>query len=253
MPMLRRLRPGWGLVPVICLLGLWEAVARLDLVPGSILFPSFSAVAAEFTALLANGVLAENFLRTLLRVLLGFSTGSTAGLIVGILIGWKRLVDRSLSPIISLLYPIPALGWLPVLMLWIGITEVLPVAIIFISSFFPVCYNTSTGVRSVARNHIWAARSLGASEFSILRRVIVPLAIPNIFTGLRLVAGMAWRVVIAAEMVAIPTGIGALLIRAESLIRIDVIFVCLMVLSLMCFTFEQCFRYIERAFTTQWR
>jgi len=251
--MLRRLRPAWGVVPIVCFVGIWEAAARLGLVPGKMLFPAFSDVAAEFFDLLVSGVLAESFLRTLLRVLLGFSTGSVAGLLVGVLIGWKQVVDRSLSPIISLMYPIPALGWLPVLMLWMGITEVLPVAIIFISSFFPVCYNTSTGVKNVARTHIWAARSLGASELVILLTVIVPLALPNIFTGLRLVAGMAWRVVIAAEMVAIPTGIGALLMRAESLIRIDVIFVCLMVLSLMCFTFEQCFHYLERALTAKWR
>ena len=82
--------------------------------------------------------------------------------------------------------------------------------------------------------------------------VIVPLALPSIFTGLRLEAGMAWRVVIAAEMVAIPTGIGALMMRAESLIRIDVIIVCLMVLSVMCFSFEKSLSYLEQRLTAKW-
>jgi len=117
----------------------------------------------------------------------------------------------------------------------------LPIAIIFICSFFPVLYNTITGIKTVPEDFIKVAKTLGASPIKILTTVILPLALPNIFTGLRLEAGMAWRVIIAAEMVAIPTGIGALLMRAESLIRVDIIIVCLMVLSVMCLSFEKFF------------
>ncbi len=87
----------------------------------------------------------------------------------------------------------------------------------------------------------------------ILTTVVIPLALPNIFTGLRLEAGMAWRVIIAAEMVAIPTGIGALLMKAENLIRIDIIIVCLIILSVMCFSFEKFFIYLENKITGRWR
>ena len=114
-------------------------------------------------------------------------------------------------------------------MLWIGINEMLPITIIFICSFFPVLYNTVTGIRNVDKAYIRVAKTLGASNTRILATVVIPLALPNIFTGLRLEAGMAWRVIIAAEMVAIPTGIGALMMKAESLIRIDIIIVCLTV------------------------
>ena len=96
------------------------------------------------------------------------------------------------------------------------------------------------------------AGTLGASDRKILTTVILPLALPNIFTGLKLEAGMAWRVVIAAEMVAIPTGIGALLIRSESLLRVDIIIVCLMVLSIMCLVFERIFQYAEWRLTKEW-
>ena len=253
MSILNKIKPGWGLVPVLVFLGLWELLARLDAFPGHLFFPSFSDVIREFFSLIESGVLTDNFFHSLLRVLIGFSAGSFVGLVVGILMGWKNLVDRAFGPIISLIYPIPALGWLPLLMLWIGINELLPIAIIFICSFFPVCYNTTTGVKNVRQNYVRAARTLGASEIRILFTVILPLAVPNIFTGLRLEAGMAWRVIIAAEMVAIPTGIGALLMRAESLIRIDIIIVCLMVLSVMCFLFERCFQYLEQAMTAKWR
>ena len=250
---LKLLKPGWGILPVAIFLAVWEMLARLNLVPGHFFFPPFSAVVVEFYYLTANGVLGDNFLSSLLRVLIGFSAGSLAGLIIGVVMGWKEFINKTLSPIISLIYPIPALGWLPLLMLWIGINEMLPIAIIFICSFFPISYNTATGVRSVDRNFIQAARTLGASEFRILATVVLPLAIPNIFTGLRLESGMAWRVIIAAEMVAIPTGIGALLMKAESLIRVDIIIVCLMVLSVMCLSFERFFAYLEWKITSKWR
>ncbi|MBW1689560.1 MAG: ABC transporter permease subunit, partial [Deltaproteobacteria bacterium] len=143
--------------------------------------------------------------------------------------------------------------WLPILMLWFGIGEMLPIIIIFICSFFPVLYNTVTGIKTVDRNLIKAAKTLGASERNILTTIALPLALPSIFTGLRLEAGMAWRTIIAAEMVAIPTGIGALLMKAESLIRIDIVIVCLIVLAGMCLFFEKFFLYMEHRLTGKWR
>jgi NitT/TauT family transport system permease protein len=250
---LSRIKPGWGLLPIAIFLAVWEIVARLNLAPGGLLFPPFSAVVVEFYHLTVNGVLGENFLSSLSRVLIGFCTGSLAGMGMGILMGWREIANKALNPIFSLLYPIPALGWLPLLMLWLGVSEALPITIIFICSFFPVLYNTITGVKNVDQGYVKTARALGASDRRILRTVVIPLALPNIFTGLRLEAGMAWRVVIAAEMVAIPTGIGALMMKAESLIRIDIIIVCLIVLAVMCLSFERFFAHMEERLTRQWR
>ncbi|MCK5306760.1 MAG: ABC transporter permease, partial [Candidatus Omnitrophica bacterium] len=210
-------------------------------------------VIQEFYHLIANGVLIDNFLSSLIRVLIGLSAGSIAGITVGILLGYEQNLHKVTHPILSLFYPIPALGWLPILMLWFGISEMLPIMIIFICSFFPVLYNTVTGIKGVNKDFIKAAQSLGASEWKVLTTVVIPLALPNIFTGLRLEAGMAWRVIIAAEMVAIPTGIGALLMRAESLLRMDIIIVCLMVLAIMCLSFERFFIYLEHKLTHKWK
>jgi NitT/TauT family transport system permease protein len=243
----------WGILPVAVFLAIWEIVARLNIVSEQFFFPPFSTVALEFYYLTANGVLGSNFLSSLSRVLIGFCAGSIAGIAVGIIMGWRDTINKALNPIVSLIYPIPALGWLPLLMLWIGINEMLPITIIFICSFFPVLYNTVTGIRNVDRDYIQVARTLGASDVKILATVVMPLALPNIFTGLRLEAGMAWRVIIAAEMVAIPTGIGALMMKAESLIRIDIIIVCLIVLSVMCLAFEKFFAYLEAKITTKWK
>ncbi len=250
---LKKLKPGWGLLPVAVFLAIWELVARLNLTPGEFDFPPFSAVVVEFYYLATSGVLGDNFLSSLVRVLIGFCAGSIAGLAVGMMMGWRDSLNKALHPIVSLLYPIPALGWLPLLMLWIGINELLPITIIFICSFFPVLYNTVTGIRNVDKDYIRVARTLGASDFRILTTVVMPLALPNVFTGLRLEAGMAWRVIIAAEMVAIPTGIGALMMKAESLIRMDIIIVCLIVLAVMCLSFEKFFEYLEAKLTTRWR
>ncbi len=250
---LKKIKPGWGILPVAIFLAIWEVVARLNLIPGQFFFPPFSVVMGEFYHLTANGVLGHNFLSSLTRVLIGFCAGSIAGIIVGTIMGWRDFAHKALNPIISLLYPIPALGWLPLLMLWIGINEMLPITIIFICSFFPVLYNTVTGIRNVDKDYVQVARTLGASDIKILTTVVMPLALPNIFTGLRLESGMAWRVIIAAEMVAIPTGIGALLMKAESLIRIDIIIVCLIVLSVMCLSFEKFFAYLETRLTAKWR
>jgi len=253
MSRLKKLKPGWAALPIAIFLATWEIVARLNLIPGQFFFPPFSAVVLEFYYLTANGVLGENFLSSLTRVLIGFCAGSIAGIVVGIMMGWRDGMNKALNPIISLLYPIPAIGWLPLLMLWIGINEMLPITIVFVCSFFPVLYNTVTGIRNVDKYYVHAARTLGASDARILATVVMPLALPNIFTGLRLEAGMAWRVIIAAEMVAIPTGIGALLMKAESLIRIDIIIVCLVVLAVMCLTFEKFFEYLEDKMTAKWR
>ncbi len=248
-----RIKTSWGILPIVVFLIAWEIVARLDLVPGQFFLPAFSEVMRELILLTGEGILTDHLLKSGLRVLIGFCAGSMAGVAIGVAMGWNETMNRTLHPVLSLLYPIPALGWLPLLMIWVGIGEMLPILIVFICSFFPILYNTVTGIRGVSRDFIKAARTLGASDTRILMTVILPIALPNIFTGLRLEAGMAWRVIIAAEMVAIPTGIGALMMKAESLMRIDIIIVCLMILSVVCFSIERLFLYIEERLTKEWR
>jgi ABC-type nitrate/sulfonate/bicarbonate transport system permease component len=231
---------------------IWEVTAR-TLASNQALFPPFSAVMEELVVLVKNGMLWENFRWSLMRVLIGFTAGSLSGIFMGVLLGSKRVIFRSLHPIFSLLYPVPTLGWIPVFMLWFGIGEILPIALLFVCAFFPIYYNTETGIRTVGRDMIHAARTLGAGNYQILKTIVIPLALPSIFTGLRLEAGMAWRTTMAAEMIAIPTGIGALLMKAETLIRMDIVIVCLIVLSVMGFSFERFFLYLEKKTTGGWR
>jgi ABC-type nitrate/sulfonate/bicarbonate transport system permease component len=146
-------------VPILVFLALWELAARFGPFSATQLFPPFSAVLEELVRLYKTGVLSEHLVRTLGRVLIGLCLGTTLGVVTGTVMGWHKATDRSLSPIVSLLYPIPALGWLPLMMLWIGINEMLPVAIITVGAFFPSCYNTAAGLRSVDGRLIDAARN----------------------------------------------------------------------------------------------
>lgn len=240
------------ILPILIFVALWEILARSAIFSEHSLFPPFSAVIAETYTLFAQGMMARSLFSTLCRVLIGLCIGCVCGMAVGTIMGWRQTFNRSLTPVISILHPIPALGWLPLLMIWIGINEILPIAIIAIGAFFPVCYSTSAGIRNVDKETIKAAHILGASELRILFHVIFPIAAPHIFAGLKLSSGMAWRTVIAAEMVAIPTGIGALLMKAESLIRVDIIMSCLVVLSVMCLVFEKGFAFMERRMLGKW-
>ncbi len=241
-----------GLIPIGIFIIIWEFSARTGLIPGNFFMPSFSEIIETFYNLLINGVIFENLGYSLLRVLAGFILGTLAGITVGIIMARSYFIDRMFNPILALLYPIPSLGWLPILIILFGIGNIVPVILIFICSFFPLMYNTYTGIKNVPKEYIHAAETLGASNFTILKTILIPLALPNIFTGLRLEAGMAWRTVIAAEMIAIPTGIGALLMKGESLVRMDVIIVCLIVLSLMSLLFEKFFSYLEVKMTGDW-
>lgn len=251
MGVLRGLKAPNAFVPIFVAFLSWEVASRAGFWK-VLLLPPPSRLFWTFLGLLEGMDLPWALLKSTLRVLCGLSLGAAVGFIFGVLMGLKEAMDRWLSPIFSLLYPIPSLGWLPLLLIWLGPGEGLAVALIFICSMFPVLYNTLAGIKSVPRELIYASKVLGASPFRTLREVLFPLALPQILTGLRLEAGMAWRVLLAAEMIAIPTGIGALMWKAESLMRVDVILVCLGVLSLLCFAFERFFLWLERR-ATKWR
>lgn len=239
-----------SIIPIAVFIFIWQILAYSANTP---LFPTPGKVGIEFISLLKNGILLENLLSSLWRVTIGFLLGSIVGIITGILMGSNKIIEKSLQPLISILYPIPTLGWLPLLIIWIGINNRLPITLIFICAFFPVTYNTLTGIKEVKEEYIKSAKVLGASQKYTLRKVVIPMALPNIFSGLRQESGMVWRTVIAAEMFAVPNGIGSLLINAESLIRVDIIMVCLGVLSFMCFIFDRSFIYIENKMISEWR
>ncbi len=229
----------------------WEVIVRARLFPEYLFLPFLEVILTAFL-LAENGILWKYLAASLLRVLTGLALGSITGIGLGILMSYREKVHRALHPIFSLLMPIPILGWLHLFVLWIGINEALPILLIFICSFFPVLYNTISGIRSADRSYVEIARSLVASERRTFLDIVIPLALQNIITGMRLEAGMAWRTIVATEMIAISVGIGFLLINSQYLLRVDVIMVCLGVLAIMSLLFERMLLWVERK-STKWR
>ena len=182
---------------------------------------------------------------TLFRVTIGFVIGTASGITLGLLAGINEKVNQFMTPIASIIYPIPSIGWIPVLMIWFGISNSVPVIAIFICSFFPIFLNTVRGVKDIDQSIIYAAKTMGTSKTCLIRKIILPLALPNIFTGLKLESGMSIRTGVVAEMLAIPSGLGYLLMKGESLIDTQLIFVVLIVMGLISLVVDYTIRKVE--------
>jgi NitT/TauT family transport system permease protein len=158
-----------------------------------------------------------------LRVAKGFGLAILAGIPLGIVIGWSRLVAALVDPTIQWLRPIPITAWLPISIAIYGISDFGAIFLISIGAFYPIVINTTQGARDVEKNWIRAALMMGGSPWDILRRVVLPAALPSIFTGLRIGLGIAWTAVIVAEMVAVKSGLGYVLWDAYYVGRMDIV------------------------------
>ncbi len=234
---------GW--IPIILFFAIWETVARLPSTP-QYLFPPFSKVVARLVEEALKGNLIKNMFITLYRVAVGFSVGAITGIILGLISGISEKFNETISPIVALLYPIPSIGWIPVLMVWFGISNAVPIIAIFICSFFPIYMNALRGVRSVDSSIVNAARTMGATKFTLIKNIILPLSMPNIFTGLKLESGMSLRTGIVSEMLAIPSGLGYMLMKGESLIDVNLIFAVLLSIALVSVAIDFGVKFLEK-------
>ncbi len=233
------------LLPIILFFGLWEVIARLPATP-QYLFPPFTVVLKRFALELLKGSLLKNTLITLYRVAIGFALGALSGIILGLFAGISEKFNEALSPIVFLIYPIPSIGWIPVLMIWFGLSDAVPIIAVFICSFFPIYLNTIRGVKSVEESIINAAKTMGADKFTLIKKIILPLSMPNIFTGLKLESGMSLRTGVVSEMLAIPSGLGFLLMKGESLIDVSLMFSVLLAIAILSIGIDFGMRQIER-------
>jgi NitT/TauT family transport system permease protein len=210
----------------------WEAVARAGWVP--VLFlPSPLGVLGEGREMLQSGELAEHVTASLQRLLLGFAVGAGLGVVVGIVVGFFAAAEAVGAPLIAATFPIPKIALLPLLILWLGLGEPSKVAVIALGVFFPMAINTFTGVRQADPLLVRAAVAFGARRWSVIRKVVLPSALPMIFAGLRLGAGTALLLLVAAEMIAVESGIGFLVLHAGNLMQTTKLMVGIVVLSLL--------------------
>jgi NitT/TauT family transport system permease protein len=230
-----RLDAGLGLVSLVTMLLLWYLVTRfrIDFYVRFTNVPSPADVLQKFIEINHTTSFLDNVLISLRRIWLGFGIAAILGVSLGLLVGRYRMVRGLLFPALEALRPIPAIAWVPIsVMLWPS-NEVSIVFITFLGAFFPILLNTVEGVHAIDKVLLRAASSLGASEASMFRHVVLPGALPHIFTGLALGMGVAWVSLIAAEMISGQFGVGYATWEAYSLISYPEIVVGMITIGLL--------------------
>jgi NitT/TauT family transport system permease protein len=185
------------------------------------------------------------------RVLVGFLLASASGVLIGCLIGWFRLVSDLVDPVIQILRPIPITAWVPFAVIFFGIRDGSAFFLIALGAFFPIVVNTAAGVAGTPKLLVRAARMLGIRPHMLLPRVVLPAAMPFIFTGLRLGIGLAWVLVIVAEMMAVKSGLGFAMWDAYYFLRLDIIIAAMLSVGALGFLTDLVLRLIGR-WTLRW-
>ncbi len=228
---------------LVVLLGIWQYISMqvLDATTRTLLPPP-TAIFSAFWELLSSGELLRHMRDSLKRELTAFSWALVA-IPLGVAMGWWKAVNDQVDPIIEMLRPVPPLAWIPLSILWFGIGDTQNQFIIFLGIFFPILLNTITGVRGVDQNLVRAARCLGASEWSVLWRVVVRAALPNIITGIRVGLGVGWMALVAAELVGANSGLGFLINDARTILRTDYIIVGMATIGLIGLAIDRTVRF----------
>ncbi|HEV8472929.1 MAG TPA: ABC transporter permease [Methylomirabilota bacterium] len=222
--------PWFVLLPLL-LLAVWHlAVTRGWTTPGIIPAPAqvleawrtwiFGAPTRSLSPY--SGTWVANVVYSSRRVLQGFGLAALIGIPLGLLIGWNRLAARVVDPSIQLLRPVPITAWLPFSIAVFGIYDASALFLIGLGAFYPIVVNTTHGVRDTNLLLLRAARMMGARQSTVVAKVVLPSALPAIFTGLRLGIGVAWTAVIVAEMIAVKSGLGYVLWDAYYVGRMDI-------------------------------
>ena len=210
----RAARLGRALLVPVAVLVIWEVISRTGAI-SAIIMPAPSRVGVRWWDYAASGEMLQDAFGSLYRVLGGFAIGAGLALPLGLLMGAKDWVHQLFDPLLQIVRPIPPIAFIPLAILWFGLGNPPAFFLIALGAFFPVLVNTIAGVRHVDAIHLRAARNLGASEWTIFRRVILPSAMPYVLSGMRIGIGVAFIVVIVAEMTAVNQGLGYRILEAR--------------------------------------
>ncbi|ACL59745.1 ABC transporter permease [Methylobacterium nodulans] len=234
-----------GLVLPLTILVLWEASATFRWID-PVFLPAPQLVAAAFWKMLTAQNLALDFLASISIVGQAFLYGSAAAILLGIAAGLSRRVEEFFGPTFDTIRHIPGIAWLPLIVLWLGIGAPAKVLVIAKSVFFPVFLNTLQGIRNVDKNHVELARALTLTRWQLVRRVVLPSALPSILVSLRYAAGLAWALVVVAEGLSGLEGLGFLIFRAQGLLLTDQLMVCMVVIGLVGFAIDRGMALVQR-------
>ena len=232
---------------LLVFLGLWEFFVRIGVIdPFFLPAPSQVLLRMKQMSTGPEAVLLHDVRISAVRVLVGFFLSATAGVPCGLIMGINPVVRAALSPIISIIRPLPALSWIPLSMLWLGIGEEQKYAIVFMGCFASVLVYTMDATMRVDPALSLAARNLGARPFQVVRHVIFPGALPNILSGLKVVLAIAWTCVISAEMVGANSGLGFRIWTAKEWSDTGQVLVGMLSISLTVLLLDITFRGLER-------
>lgn len=229
---------------------IWHLLVKWS---GSDLFPTPGSVVLGIRELFDKGLLLKYVVASLFRVSWGFALAVIVGVPLGLTLGWFRPAFQALNPLIQILRPISPIAWIPVAILWFGIDDRAPVFLIFLASVFPISVSSMAAVQNMQLVYLRAAQNFGVTGFQLFRRVILPAALPQIITGIRIALGIAWLVVVAAEMIAVNSGLGYLIIDARNAgKRYDLVVAGMVLIGLIGLVLDLLVRQLEKFDEVRW-
>lgn len=242
-------KQGWS---TLLILVIWQLVATYGPYP-SFMLPTPVAVAKRGWEVGASGFLWTQIGASLTRQVIGFGLALAGGLGLGLILGISRRARTAFIVPLRMLYPIPGLAWIPLAILWFGIGDGSMIFVIVIAAIWPVMFNTIAGVDAISSTHLRAAKSLGATPWTMFTRVYLPGSLAFSVTGMRLSFGTSWRVIVGAEIIAASTGLGYMINNARSILRGDELMVGMVVIAVIgYFTEHIIFDYLERVTLDRW-
>jgi NitT/TauT family transport system permease protein len=218
------------------------------------IFPTPLAVITATVELLHDGTLWEHIGASLFRVAAGFLLAVLVAVPLGLWMGWVNGAFRTFNPIVQLLRPISPIAWIPIAILWFGVGDASPIFLIFLSAVFPLVVQTVTGVHTIERQYLRAAENFGVSRRKLFLRVVIPAALPQIIVGMRIALGVAWLVVVAAEMIALHSGLGYLIIDSRNAgNRYDLVVAGMVIIGVTGLLLDTLMRRLEALRSVRWR
>ena len=240
-----------SIIAFLILLSLWQLVTYLFNI-ADYLLPSPLRVIIALKEMALSGALIKHCVDSLFRVTWGFYLALFTAIPLGLLLGRKRLFRNLLNPIIQFLRPISPLAWIPMALMWFGIGDFPAIFLIFLASFFPLVVFTMSAVMAIKPIYFKVAKNFGLSGIKLYLKVILPAALPEIIVGIRVTLGTAWLVIVAAEMIAVKSGLGYLIIDARNSLRMDRVIAGMIVIGFVGITLDNLIRRLEKMPSVEW-
>lgn len=228
----------------------WVVVVQTE----SAIFPTPLQVLTGAWELAQDGSLWEHITASLFRVGAGFGLALLLAVPLGLWMGWVAGAYRTFNPIFQMLRPISPIAWIPLAILWFGVGDLSPIFLIFIASVFPMIVQTTAGVHTIERRYLRAAANFGVSRSRLFRQVVIPAVLPEIIVGMRIGIGVAWLVVVAAEMIALRSGLGYMIMDSRNAgNRYDLVIAGMILIGLIGLLLDGTTRLLERLKIVKWR